>query len=66
VLAFGKRVRTALPRLDTLISNAGVALMDFTLAEGVEITITQHQDLTTIISLLAAKAVERFRVLIIT
>lgn len=40
VLAFAERVRTTLPRLDALIANAGVRLMEFTTAEGTETTIT--------------------------
>lgn len=40
VLAFAKRVRTTLPRLDALVANAGVRLEEFTLAEGIETTIT--------------------------
>jgi retinol dehydrogenase-12 len=40
VLAFAERVRTTLPRLDAFIANAGVRLMQFTLAEGIETTIT--------------------------
>ncbi|KUJ14547.1 NAD(P)-binding protein [Mollisia scopiformis] len=40
VLAFAKRVRTSLSRLDAFIANAGVRLMEFTLAEGIETTIT--------------------------
>ena len=40
VLAFGQRVREELPRLDTVILNAGVELWDFDLAEGIESTLT--------------------------
>jgi retinol dehydrogenase-12 len=40
VIAFITRVRTTLPRLDTLIGNAGVRMVDFTIAEGTETTIT--------------------------
>ncbi|KIW11760.1 hypothetical protein PV08_09032 [Exophiala spinifera] len=40
VLSFAERVRTTLPRLDALIANAGVRLMEFTLAQGIETTIT--------------------------
>jgi retinol dehydrogenase-12 len=40
VLAFGKRVEADLSRLDALISNAGVRLMQFTMAEGLETSIT--------------------------
>jgi retinol dehydrogenase-12 len=40
VISFATSVRTTLPRLDALIGNAGVRLMDFTLAEGIETTIT--------------------------
>ena len=40
MLAFEKRVQTTLPRLDALISNAGVEKMEFELAEGLEMTLT--------------------------
>lgn len=40
VLAFAKRVRTSLKRLDAFISNAGVELVEFTTAEGIETTLT--------------------------
>lgn len=40
VLDFGERARTTLPRLDAFIGNAGIRLMEFTLAEGTETTIT--------------------------
>jgi retinol dehydrogenase-12 len=40
VLAFAERVRTTLPRLDAIIANAGVRLMEFTLSEDIETTIT--------------------------
>lgn len=40
VLAFAERVRTTLPRLDAFIANAGVRLTEFTLAQGIETTIT--------------------------
>jgi retinol dehydrogenase-12 len=40
VVAFGARVRSQLPRLDGFISNAGMEVEKFELAEGVERTIT--------------------------
>lgn len=40
MLAFGKRVRMTLPRLDAFIANAGVEMVEFETAEGVETTLT--------------------------
>ena len=40
VLSFGYRVREMLPRLDAVILNAGVELLQFDLAEGIESTLT--------------------------
>lgn len=40
VLSFAKRVQTDFSRLDAFIANAGVELMEFTLAEGLETTLT--------------------------
>ena len=40
VLSFGERVRSALPRLDGFIANAGVEMSQFELTEGLEETLT--------------------------
>ncbi|KAF1969319.1 NAD(P)-binding protein [Bimuria novae-zelandiae CBS 107.79] len=40
VLAFGKRVRTQLKRLDAFIANAGVEMQEFKVAEGLELQLT--------------------------
>lgn len=58
VRAFAARAN-ALPRLDALICNAGVATMSFSLAEGHESTITTNVISTFLLSLLVLPALKR-------
>ncbi|KAB2571055.1 Short chain dehydrogenase sol3 [Lasiodiplodia theobromae] len=58
VRAFAQRAN-ALPRLDALICNAGMATMNFSMAEGHESTITTNVISTFLLSLLILPALKR-------
>ena len=53
VMSFAERIRTELPRLDTLIANAGISTRDFELAEQFESTLTVNVVSTFLLALLA-------------